>query len=171
MSGGYSWDGDNSMSNQYKPSGKITSYNIDDVVSTLVSNSTKEIGDGDIIVGSKSDTKSLHRCAKYVRIAMQKGGGNSVKIINDSRPESACVYSKFLPTWGFSEVYSGFGAELNGFIPQKGDIAVIAGTSEKQHGHIQIYDGSKYWISDYKDTKPWCYSDEGRPFKIFRWQG
>ena len=50
----------------------------------------------------------------------------------------------FLPTWGFSEVYSGFGAELNGFIPQKGDIAVIAGTSEKQHGHIQIYDGSKY---------------------------
>ena len=171
MSDGYSWDGDNSISNQYKPSGKITSYNIDDVVSTLVSNSTKEIGDGDIIVGSKSDTKSLHRCAKYVRIAMQKGGGNSVKIINDSRPESACVYSKFLPTWGFSEVYSGFGAELNGFIPQKGDIAVIAGTSERQHGHIQIYDGSKYWISDYKDTKPWCYSDEGRPFKIFRWQG
>lgn len=156
-SSGYTWDGDSSIQNGYKPSGKFDEYNSSSVISWLISN---------------EQPKSLHKCASYVRQAMQKGSSSAEKIINESRPMSACVYAKFLPIWGFKEVYSGFGKEMNNYSPINGDIAVIAGKvdgiNSHLHGHIQICcnDG---WYSDYKCDTPWCYGDEGRPFKIFRW--
>lgn len=118
-----------------------------------------------------SKGNSFGKCAKYVREDIMIGGGLTLT----SWPLSACCYVKHLPFWGFSLVYSGIAKEpMDNYVPKNGDIAVIAGSKDGKtsiHGHIHMYyDG--YWCSDYRDKDAWCYnSPEGRPFKIFRWNG
>ena len=122
-------------------------------------------------------------CAKSVREAMTAVNGGGFKEINGNQPNSACVYVKHLPHWGFKQVYQGkSGDDLNGFTPRNGDIAVIAGIDyntaisngidvktarQKAHGHIQIY-YEGVWCSSYKEKDAWCYGDNGRPYVIFR---
>lgn len=148
---GYSWDGDNSIGNQNKPKDKFESYD-----KALASNEALKN-----VVGRSGN------CAAYVRKAMEKGLGQSF-----THPNSACVYSKFMQYWGFSKVYEGFGQSSEGYTPENGDIAVVAGTNVKQHGHIHIYNANeKVWCSDIKCKMPWCYSDKGRPYIVYRWIG
>ena len=122
-------------------------------------------------------------CAKSVREAMTDVNGGGFKEINGNQPNSACVYVKHLPHWGFKQVYQGkSGDNLNGFTPRNGDIAVIAGEDyntaisngidvktarQKAHGHIQIY-YEGVWCSSYKEKDAWCYGGNGRPYVIFR---
>ena len=123
-------------------------------------------------------------CAKSVREAMTAVNGGGFNEINGNQPNSACVYVKHLPHWGFVKVYEGkSGDNLNGFTPVNGDIAVIAGidyntsisngidvetSRQKAHGHIQIYYNG-VWCSSYKEKDAWCYNnDKGRPYVIFR---
>lgn len=126
-------------------------------------------------------------CATRVREAMVFGGGFDK--MNGNQPNSACVYIKHMPHWGFKQVYQGKSSDgLNGFTPRNGDIAVIAGidyntsisngidvntSRQKAHGHIQIYykpsDSQKgYWCSDYRGNTAWVYPDKERPYVIFR---
>lgn len=122
-------------------------------------------------------------CAKSVREAMTAVNGGGFKEINGNQPNSACVYVKHLPHWGFKQVYQGkSGDDLNGFTPRNGDIAVIAGEDyntaisngidvktarQKAHGHIQIY-YEGVWCSSFKAKDAWCYGGNGRPYVIFR---
>ena len=122
-------------------------------------------------------------CARRVREAMTAVNGGGFKEINGNQPNSACVYVKHLPHWGFKQVYQGkSGDDLNGFTPRNGDIAVIAGEDyntaisngidvktarQKAHGHIQIY-YEGVWCSSFKAKDAWCYGGNGRPYVIFR---
>ena len=161
---GYTWDGDNSIQNGYKPSGKLSNYNPSGASTYAWANKK-----------TSQYVKGVNGyCATYVRKAMKEG--TSDKEILNTNPMSACVYTKFLPTWGFKEVYSNFGDNIEGFTPQDGDIAVVAGKldgkEKHKHGHIQIYNlANDVWVSDYPTKKAWCYSDKGRPYIIYRWDG
>ena len=110
--------------------------------------------------------KSQGRCAKYVRLALQGSG-----VITPSVwPNSACAYYRFLESWGFVKVFDGMRGEesAQGYEPIVGDISVIAGlTTDKIHGHIQIYHNDGKWYSDFGARNKDCYSSP-RPFKIYR---
>lgn len=151
---GYSFDGDNSPSNYGKPTIPFNNdFNPRKAADYAKDNKTP-------------DNKSIGKCATYVREAFQIGGGAGSM---SDRPMSACAYSKFMEAWGWTEVYRGFSPSIEGYSPQKGDVSVIAGTSAKPHGHIQIYNDG-LWYSDYGDKDAYCYNaDSGRPYIIYRW--
>ena len=187
---GYTWDGNESQYNKLLPKGKFTNY-----VSGSQSKSRAAGGASKYAWENKKTLKYVKslcgKCASAVRIAMEKGGGADINIIS-VKPTSACVYSKFLPTWGFSIVYEGFGPskdewsktyltdeqqqEKHMYYPLDGDIAVVAGklggTDHEKHGHIHIYYANEdYWVSDYATKNQSCYSDKNRPYIIYRWRG
>jgi hypothetical protein len=59
-----------------------------------------------------------------------------------------------------------------GYLPQKGDVAVIQPTSDPQHpdGHIAMYDG-KRWVSDFIQHDFWPgprYRSERPDYEIYR---
>ena len=111
--------------------------------------------------------KSAHKCAKYVREAMQEAGAGQLS----DRPWSACRYAAFMEFWGFTKVYEGFGPSTEGYTPKHGDIAVIAGTTDKKDGHIHIYHSTdKKWYSDFGANTVYCYKDKGRPYIVYRWK-
>lgn len=81
---------------------------------------------------------SVGLCALYVRQAIEAGGCPTFYF-----PGSACKYDEFLPDLGFERV------DEEGYVPQKGDIAVFAAAKGHKHGHICMYDGHQ-WVSDFK---------------------
>jgi hypothetical protein len=83
--------------------------------------------------------KSLGKCAKYVRQALEAGGLNT-----SGHPVDAKDYGPFLESKGFSKVDTS-----NGYTPQKGDIAVLPSNDSSDAGHVTMYDGKK-WVSDFK---------------------
>lgn len=84
--------------------------------------------------------KSLKKCALYVRKALNAGGYN-----NFTPQASAHMYhtNGTLKQAGFTNI------SKDGYVPQKGDVAVTEAGPWSKHGHIQIYDGTQ-WVSDYK---------------------
>ena len=120
-----------------------------------------------LYLNENAEPTPIKKCAKYVRLAMEAGGMDTL-----GRPNSACNYDKFLPKKGFTEVEI---TSLEDYKPQKGDIAVFEAfmgkNSYHKHGHIQMYNG-KQWVSDFKQRDFWAGSDYRiyKPkFKIFRW--
>ena len=120
-----------------------------------------------LYLNKNAEPTPIKKCAKYVRLAMEAGGMDTL-----GRPNSACNYDKFLPKKGFTEVEI---TSLEDYMPQKGDIAVFEAFMGKsryhKHGHIQMYNG-KQWVSDFKQRDFWVGSDYRtyKPkFKIFRW--
>lgn len=85
-----------------------------------------------------AEPHSKNSCALYVRHAISAGGCPTF-----GQPPSACDYDLFLPDLGFNEV------SQDGYVPQKGDIAVFSAIKGHKHGHICMYDGNQ-WISDFK---------------------
>ena len=162
---GFTWDGSNSQSNK--------------IAATRPSNNTFSPADAVNYIVSRAypryDKNTCGKCAKFVREAIMSNNGGNLQLKN--WPLSACCYVKHLPYWGFNVVYSGVAKEpMKNYTPKNGDIAVIAGSTDGKtsiHGHIQIYSSDKNaWYSDYPDKDAWCYnSPNGRPFKIFRWNG
>ncbi len=106
-------------------------------------------------------SKSLSKCAKYVRIAIEAGG-----LSTEGRPVSAKNYDKFLPKLGFTEI-----STVN-YSPIKGDIAVIQSINGHPHGHICMYNGTQ-WVSDFKQRDMWpgsAYRKTPPRYNIYRWK-
>ena len=99
--------------------------------------------------------RSIKRCAGYVRLAMQNGGG----IYLVGWPQRACDYFEFLPVLGFEEVNEPY---------QNGDIAVFDATENHIFGHIAIYYNGK-WYSDFKQRGFYVASEyRNARYAIFR---
>ncbi|SDJ71479.1 type VI secretion system secreted protein VgrG [Dyella jiangningensis] len=111
---------------------------------------------------SAANDQSTRRCAQYVRQALNAGG---LKL--SSYPAQAKAYGPTLLSNGFGTV------EKNGYVPQKGDIAVIqdypGGSPE---GHITMYDGTQ-WVSDFKQRDMWSgpgYRSHQPSYEIYRYE-
>lgn len=113
--------------------------------------------------------KSLHKCATYVRNAIENENGGNLQL--KGHPIYASSYYHHMEKWGFRKVFEGTQREFSSFKPQNGDISVIAGKVPNKKnsaiGHIQIYYNGK-WISDFPCSTAWCYNDKSRPFAIWR---
>jgi hypothetical protein len=98
------------------------------------------------------------KCATNCRWALHAAG-----IDMTGHPRDGKDYGPFLEDRGFSSV-----AIDNNYVPQKGDVAVFAGTEKHPAGHIQIYDG-KEWVSDCKQGSKFSpYSGSTPPSTIYR---
>lgn len=116
-------------------------------------------------ISQHAEAKSIGKCARYVRTAMEAGGINT-----NGRPTSAYQYKGYLPTIGFNAI-----GDIHGKSKQRdwsnknakpGDIAVM---DHGQHGHICMWNGSK-WISDFPQNNMWVYKGDGT-CTIFRYGG
>lgn len=96
----------------------------------------------------RSEPKSIHKCAKYVRIALEAAGANTA-----GSPVPASDWGPTLAKNGYKEIP----AEFNN--PQKGDIYIITKTTSHVYGHIAGYDGNQ-WISDFKQKSHVIYRDK-----------
>ena len=116
-------------------------------------------------LSTHAEAKSLGRCAKYVRQAIEAGGMNT----ND-RPNSAYQYKRYLLTKGFNAIGNITGRDKQSawtkLNAQVGDIAVM---DHGEHGHICMWNGSK-WISDFAQNHMWPYRGDGT-CTIFRFGG
>ncbi|ATA67551.1 hypothetical protein CGC48_02240 [Capnocytophaga cynodegmi] len=78
-------------------------------------------------LNQNANSKSLGKCARYVRLAIEARGMSTV-----GRPNSACNYDKFLLKKEFGEVHI---LSLDKYKPQKGDIAVFEAFQGKNKYH------------------------------------
>ena len=113
--------------------------------------------------------KSSGNCSRFVQNALKAGGINT--------PEYTLAggsYGPSLEKWGFSPTTS----SLEGYMPLKGDIAVISGypggTMCKSGvcGHIQMYNGES-WVSDFVQSQFYPgpgYREHTPKFVIYRWK-
>lgn len=116
---------------------------------------------GNAIASGTSLTKSIGRCALYVRRALQKAGF-------PVRPQaSAYMYHTRgeLKRLGFKMI--GTSSDTN-YKPIKGDIAVCNAIKGHPHGHICVYDGDR-WVSDFKQRRMSVYGGRRVEFFIYRW--
>jgi len=107
---------------------------------------------------SHASSKSLGKCAQYVREAIESGG------VVLTRTNSAKDYGPSLTRVGFKLVAT--------TAYQKGDVAVIQGFAGHPHGHMQMFDGSS-WISDFVQRDFWPGEDyrKTKPsFSLYRFQ-
>ena len=88
-------------------------------------------------LNARANTHSLGRCAEYVRKAVEAGG------LVLSRRASAKDYGESLRQVGF--------LVANNTPIRAGDIAVIQPINGHPHGHIAMYNGSK-WVSDFRQN-------------------
>jgi hypothetical protein len=105
--------------------------------------------------------KATGWCARHVRQALEAGGADMTL-----RPRLAREYRTKLIELGFAQVEIG-----NGYIPQRGDVAVFESYENQRHqaGHIQMFDGSS-WVSDFKQANflPHRLNYRGVAYEIFR---
>lgn len=108
-------------------------------------------------VSSHAAATSTGHCAKFVRLAIERGG-----IVLD-RTRDAKDYGQSLISAGFYEVSAA--------PPQKGDVVVIQPITNHPSGHMAMFDG-QIWISDFKQYHGFYASQEYRtiqpPYKIYR---
>jgi hypothetical protein len=100
---------------------------------------------------------SIGRCAEFVRLAIENGGGVSIE-----RTPSAKDMGRALQRAGFREAHG---------TPLAGDVIVIQAAPGHPHGHAAIYDGQT-WISDFRQRHgfyPGPAYREARPsYKLYR---
>lgn len=90
------------------------------------------------IASRAAHSKSIGRCAMYVRKALQAAGYKFTP-----QPSAYMYANGTLASAGFKKISS------DNYTPQVGDIVVFNRTSKNPHGHIQIYDGRE-WVSDFR---------------------
>jgi len=118
--------------------------------------------------GPKPATKSIGRCAQYVRLALAAGG---ITVTPSSAP-AAADYVQILPILGFQFV--AIWDSQSGYAPQAGDVAVFGATflwpNPHPYGHIEGYDGSR-WVSDFKQRGfiPYKVKSSAGPSMIYRY--
>ena len=103
--------------------------------------------------------KSHSCCAWFVMRAMQSGGCPMIIL-------PAWAYHDALPFYGYHEVASGMGNQMNGFRPQKGEAVGMGNGKRSMWGDIAI-DTGNCWISDFKQKTMSPYR-KPVPYKIFR---
>ena len=101
-------------------------------------------------LGEHARSASHGRCAEYVRKAVEAGG------LRLHRRTSAKDY-------GDSLVAAGFTAQ-EVTILNAGDIVVIQPITGHRHGHVAMYNGTK-WVSDFKQSNGLYPSESYRKFK------
>jgi hypothetical protein len=107
---------------------------------------------------SHANVKSVGKCAKYVRQALEAGGGDT-----SGHPVSAKNWGPTLEKMGFKQV-----PEEN-YISKQGDVAVFQPRKSNGHGHIQAYDG-KGWVSDFIQPRFRPNRRDTTPYQIYRQQ-
>ncbi|HKP94348.1 MAG TPA: peptidoglycan-binding protein [Fibrobacteria bacterium] len=90
-------------------------------------------------LNTNAKQKSIHKCATYVRQAIQAGGGVLPTTLSH---EYAKEYGPVLSAMGFQKL------STEGYAPQKGDIAVFQPPLGEDAGHVQMYNGTE-WVSDF----------------------
>lgn len=95
-------------------------------------------------------------CAKYVRLALQNGGGYKFDGVG-----SAYQYHTqgVLTIAGFVQIHAGTKWQV-------GDVIVYQNSNRRPHGHIQIWDG-RNWISDFIQNS-WLIYGGANPFSLWR---
>lgn len=86
---------------------------------------------------NRAHNVSQHKCAEYVRIAIETGLGKTIQ-----RTNSAKDYGESLIKAGYTKLPAKT-------IIKIGDVLIFPGGVKNPHGHIQIYTKNG-WISDYK---------------------
>ena len=98
-----------------------------------------------------SQPGSSGACAKYVRMAIEKGG-----ISTNGRPSWAWKYVNYLPTIGFKHILHHVRGKTE-YVPMAGDIAVYKnGGRTDVPGHICMYTGVQ-WCSDFRQNSMYVY--------------
>lgn len=114
-------------------------------------------------LNSNAHQKSTGKCATYVRLALQAGGG----VLPALGHEYAKEYGPVLSAMGFQIV------DASGYTPKKGDLAVFQPPAGKNAGHIQMHNGTE-WVSDFfqgqsPDIYPGpAYRSEKVTYEIYR---
>ena len=91
-------------------------------------------------------SRSSGYCARYVRKALQSAG-------YEVTPNASAYQYASLGTLA----QAGFTKISNDMQPQVGDVVVYNRTSNRPHGHIQIFDGND-WVSDFRQNSISPYS-------------
>jgi surface antigen len=103
-----------------------------------------------------AEPHSLGKCTAYCRRAFEAGG-----VDTSGHPIDA-------KDWGPTLLKNGAVViSLDGYTPQKADVAVFAGSDAHPYGHITIYDG-KQWVSDFKQKNMSPYRSGTTPVTIYR---
>lgn len=94
-------------------------------------------------LNDNAHAKSIHRCGEYTRQAIEAGG------VTLDRHADAKDYGSSLESVGFSRVADP--SSMNGYAPQRGDVAVFGAPGGSGSGHMQMYNGSQ-WVSDFRQN-------------------
>lgn len=128
----------------------------DSVVSKLLKPTDAPYKAANHIARNAKSTKSLQKCALYVRLALQAAG------YNVTPQASAYMYNNGeMAKIGFKKI------PQNNYQPQVGDVVVFNRTAKNPHGHIQIYTG-KQWVSDFKQPSMMVYGNNHNGYTIWR---
>jgi predicted chitinase len=125
---------------------KKEKYDIDAAVTYIIDN---------------AEPKSLGKCAKYVRLAINEGG-----ISNIYGHATEYYDTDKLVKYGFTKI----GTNLDSIQLKKGDIAAFGSVKGHKYGHIAMWTGTQ-WVSDFKQKSFWVanqYSIE-KKYAIYRW--
>ncbi|GIZ15879.1 hypothetical protein RCZ15_11220 [Capnocytophaga catalasegens] len=112
-------------------------------------------------LNKKAKSKSIKKCALYVRQAINAGGifglnGDARSYYEDDKLERA----------GFTKI----GNDINSIELKKGDIVAFAAVKGHIYGHIAMWNGEQ-WVSDFKQNSFWVanqYSVE-KKYVLYRW--
>lgn len=105
---------------------------------------------------SMSRSTTAHRCAKYVRIALQSAGARF-----SDHPIAASDWGTTLTEIGYKQIRPEFDN------PKEGDIYIINRTSRHRYGHIAGFTGSQ-WVSDYRQRSHDVYKDPNVTYEYYR---
>ena len=96
-------------------------------------------------LNANAHATTTHRCARYVRLALEVGGFFRTNHNLVSAWEwGGYLSSRGVPTVSFND----------SFQPRVGDIAVFGAVQGHAHGHIQIWNGQQ-WVSDFRQNDFW----------------
>ena len=112
-------------------------------------------------LNKQAKSKSIERCALYVRQAINAGGifglrGDAMTYYNEKKLEIA----------GFTKI----GDDINSIELKKGDIVAFAAVKGHSYGHIAMWNGEQ-WVSDFKQKSFWVapqYEKE-KKYVLYRW--
>ncbi len=103
-----------------------------------------------------SRSTTAHRCARYVRIALQSAGARFT-----DHPIAASDWGATLTEIGYKQIRPEFDN------PREGDIYIINRTSRHRYGHIAGFTGSQ-WVSDFRQTSYDVYKDPNVTYEYYR---
>lgn len=105
---------------------------------------------------SMSRSTTAHRCARYVRIALESAGARF-----SDHPVAASDWGNTLTEIGYKQIQPDFNN------PKEGDIYIINSTNRHRYGHIAGFTGSQ-WVSDFRQRSYDVYKDPNVTYEYYR---